>query len=154
MKRSALDERRKRIIHWYCDETQPITNIAEAFDVTCRAIYGVLKAAGIQTRPRGQRPRRQLGYQKPHAPDVEKKLPVYKIAKILKESEKLIERKLERHNIEHVPPKYRPVFPSEIDGLAFGGSCAIARRPSRVAHVSIYQKAAVRGMKVSVPRIE
>lgn len=155
MNKAEREIRKRQIVQMYCIDDLTINVIAKRLGVSRQAIYEQLQSAGIDTKAlRKRRQRRLLEYDELYTLYTVKKLAAYKIARILRTTPKVVDRELDRYRMERRPVQWRARPPSEIDGLGLGESCVIARSPSRVAYCNVYLKAAVRGMKVSIRRVD
>jgi hypothetical protein len=146
----------QEIIHRYCSKKESVVQIAAALGVSRQAVYERLATAGIKTNPRNfaPRPLKQFDRETLVQLYVKKALPFGTILTMLRSSNTVVWRELNRHGIPRRPRYWRPLKSSELDRLRkVGDSCIMPCRRSRVAYVCIYAKAACRDMKVSIRRI-
>ena len=150
------DEQAKRLremIRLYRDEGLSTVKIARRFSLTRQAVHGRLKRAGVHIRSFGQR-QRTIESETLMRLYVGEQLPIYKIAQTLNADFRTVVRQLERHSISRRPRNYERRKPTELDNLKVGESALVSYKSERIPYVNYYLAAQVRGIKVSVRRVE
>ncbi len=130
-----------------------IPQIARRLMVSRQAIHERLVRAGVSVRNR-RRARKTLDRDLLSKLYVSECQPVYKIAKSMNTSYSMIYRELDRYEIPRRPRGVNRRKFRELQNLMIGESVFI-RRPIRPKpHSSLYGAAAIRGIKISIRRVD
>lgn len=141
------------IRHLYEVEQLTIAEIAGRLGMTRQAVHERMVRNGIERRSNIRERKTIERDVLRHLYEVEQ-LPVYKVAKSLGVTGRIVERELKNSGIALRPKYAKRPKPSEIDGLAVGESVVLQRPKVPKPYGSLYLKASVRGVRISITRID
>lgn len=134
-------------------EQLTLQQVADRLGVTRQAVHDQLVRNGIERRPRSPQSR-TIDRATLYRLYVTNQLGICAVAKELRASYSLVCRELKRHSIEKRPRGFDWRKIHELDSILIGESVVI-RRPIRPKpHSSLYGAASVRGIRISIRRVD
>lgn len=145
--------RRGEIIEQYNNGGLTLQEIGSKIGVSRQRVHQILKQHGIATRP--SKPRgRTLDRDLLERLYIDERKNLNEVVKAVRASHPIVKRELKRHGIDLRPSSFSRMKPSELDGLEVGESITIECKFKKMYYSSLYSKADVRGIRISICRID
>jgi hypothetical protein len=142
-----------KIVEQYNNGGHTLQEIGSKIGVSRQRVHQILKQSGVATRPTKPR-RRTLDRDLLERLYIDERKNLGEVVKAVRASHPIVKRELERHGIDLRPSSFSRIKPSELDGLEVGKAITIECKFKKKYYSTIYSKAAVRGMRISISRID
>lgn len=149
----ARKQRHADIVEQYINGGLTLQEIGSKIGVSRQRVHQILKQNGVAARPKNPR-RRTLDRDLLESLYIEDRKNLSEVMEAVGASHPIVKRELERHGIEIRPSSFSRIKPSDLDGLEVGQVITIECKFKKKYYSTIYSKAAVRGMRISICRID